>query len=384
MTALDTPWWENKRDELLTLGLSHSPCYVYDLQTLTDRANHLLALQSIDQLFYAIKANSHPAILQTLFSKNTNFECVSINELNHVLTLFPNIDKQRLLFTPNFAPRAEYEYALSLGCYVTIDSLYPLEHWPELFQGKSILIRIDPGKGVGHHKHVCTAGDESKFGIPKVDLPKVLKLTKQHNVRVIGLHAHSGSGILTPELWQETALMLATEASRFSDVSIINLGGGLGVIEQSGQKPLDTTALDESLLTIKSLYPQLSFWLEPGRYFVAECGVILAKVTQTKEKGTIRFVGIETGMNSLIRPALYGAYHEIVNVSRFMDEKSILVNIVGPICESGDTLGYERWLPNTHENDLILIANTGAYGFCMSSSYNLRTPAQEIILVQDM
>ena len=139
-------------------------------------------------------------------------------------------------------------------------------------------------------------------------------------------------------------------------------------------------ALDVSLMAVKSRYPQLSLWLEPGRYFVAESGVILAKVTQCKAKGKVHFVGIETGMNSLIRPALYGAYHEIVNLSRISQEKTGFAHIVGPICESSDTLGYDRLLPDTKENDIILIANTGAYGYCMSSSYNLRPPAEEIII----
>ncbi len=374
------PWWETARASLLTLAEKQSPCYVYNLKTQIARADDLLKLSAIDQLFYAIKANPHPAILQTLFAKNIGFECVSINELQHVLALFPKIDRHRLLFTPNFSAKSEYEYAMSMGCYVTVDSIYPLENWPELFQNKSILLRIDPGSGAGHHKYVCTGGNESKFGIPQASLALVAKLTTQHKIKVIGLHSHSGSGILTPDLWQQTALMLAAETSRFPDAKIINLGGGLGIVEKPGQQSLDLDALDNSLLAVKSRYPQLSFWLEPGRYFVAESGVILAKVTQCKEKGKIRFIGIETGMNSLMRPALYGAYHEIVNLTHLTDEKTGFAHVVGPICESGDTLGYDRMLPETKENDVMLIANTGAYGHCMSSSYNLRPPAQEIIL----
>lgn len=373
------PWWESERENLLKIAASRSPCYVYHCETQAAKTNELQGMQSIDQVFYAIKANPHPAILQTLFSKDIGFECVSINELNHVLALFPTIDKQRLLFTPNFSAKVEYEYALSLGCHVTIDSLYPIENWPAIFKGKSILLRIDPGCGAGHHKYVCTGGNESKFGIPQASLDQVETLTKQHNIRVIGLHSHSGSGILYPDLWQETALMLAKEATRFPDVSIINLGGGLGVVEKPGQQPLDLKSLDASLLAVKSRYPHLSFWMEPGRFFVAESGVILAKVTQCKEKGKVRFIGIETGMNSLLRPALYGAYHDIVNLSRMTQEKTGFAHVVGPICESGDTLGYDRLLPDTQENDIMLIANAGAYGHCMSSSYNLRPPAEEVI-----
>ncbi len=378
--ARKVPWWEKDRENLLKIGAAHSPCYVYHSDTVTERATELLGLKSIDQLFYAIKANPHAGVLQALFAKNIGFECVSLNELRHVLALFPTIDKTHLLFTPNFAAKIEYEEALALGCYVTIDSLYPLENWPELFTGKSIILRIDPGCGAGHHKFVCTGGNESKFGITQDNLNKAVVLTTEHNIKVIGLHAHSGSGILSLDLWQQTALMLADEIARFPDVQIINVGGGLGIVEKPGQQSLDLCALDASLMAVKTRYPHLAIWLEPGRFFVAESGVILAKVTQQKEKGKVRFVGIETGMNSLIRPALYGAYHDIVNLSRLHQEKTGFAHIVGPICESSDTLGYDRLLPDSQENDIMLIANTGAYGHCMSSSYNLRAPAEEIVM----
>lgn len=374
------PWWFDAREALLGLAKTQSPCYVYNTSTQRDKARDLLQLQSIDQLFYAIKANPHPAILKALYAQNIHFECVSIEELRHVLQLFPDINKKYLLFTPNFAAKQEYEEALKLGCYVTIDSLYPLEHWPTLFDNQSIILRIDSGVGTGHHKYVCTGGNESKFGIPKENLDEAARLVKQLNVQVIGLHAHSGSGILSLDLWHETALMLAQETKRFPTVQFLNLGGGLGIVDKPGQQPLDLTALDASLQAVKLRFPHLQFWLEPGRFFVAESGVILAKVTQCKEKGKVRFIGIDTGMNSLIRPMLYGAYHEIVNLSRFTQEKTGFAHIVGPICESADTLGYDRLLPDTFEGDIVLIANTGAYGHCMSSSYNLRPAAQEIIL----
>ncbi len=246
------PWWETEQQRLLNLAETNTPCYVYHLKTLAGKADELLALQSIDHLFYAIKANSEPTILKTLFAKGINFECVSIDELNHVLQLFPDIDKKRILFTPNFAAKNEYAFALSLGCYLTIDNLYPLENWPELFENQSILLRIDPGSGAGHHKYVCTGGNESKFGIPQADLEHLIKVISQNKIKVIGLHAHSGSGILTPELWQQTALMLQSLRSYFPDISIINLGGGLGIVEKPGQQPLDLAALDAALVALKS------------------------------------------------------------------------------------------------------------------------------------
>lgn len=378
-----TPWWEQASDQLLNIAATQSPCYVYNPQVCAKKASELLDLTAIDALFYAVKANPHPALLTTLFEKNIHFECVSTQELDHVLSLFPNIDRRRLLFTPNFAPKSEYVYALNIGCYVTIDSLYPLENWPELFAGRNIFLRVDPGCGAGHHKYVCTGGNESKFGIPRQNLAYAAKLAAHHNIQIIGLHAHSGSGILSHELWTETALMLAQDALLFPNVTILNLGGGLGLAEKPGQQPLNGSLLNDSLLAVKLRFPQLSFWLEPGRFFVAESGVILAKVTQCKEKGKVRFIGIETGMNSLIRPALYGSYHQIVNLTCLNQENTGFAHIVGPICESGDTLGYDRLLPTTQENDVILIANTGAYGHCMSSSYNMRPAALEIVLNVD-
>lgn len=378
---LRTPWWETARAGLLDIAAIQSPCYVYHCPTIAEKADELQTLHAINELFYAVKANPHEAILKTLFEKNINFECVSIQELDLILRLFPTIDKRRLLFTPNFAPKADYEYAMSLECYITVDSLYPLENWPELFIGRDIFLRIDPGCGAGHHKYVCTGGNESKFGIPKESLDSAVELVKRHNIKVIGLHAHSGSGILSTDLWQQTALMLATEIERFPNVRIINLGGGLGIAEKPGQQPLEMVVLDASLQAVKTRYPKLSLWLEPGRFFVAESGVLLAKVTQCKEKGKVRFIGVETGMNSLIRPALYGSYHNIVNLTCLNHENIGFAHVVGPICESGDTLGYDRVFPETKENDVMLIANTGAYGHCMSSFYNLRPPAEEIVFV---
>jgi bifunctional diaminopimelate decarboxylase / aspartate kinase len=374
------PWWETERETLLSLAKQEAPCYVYHIPTIEEKADTLRGLHNIDQCFYAIKANPHPDILKRLEAKGMGFECVSIQELKHILNLFPKIHPTRLLFTPNFAPKAEYAYACTLGCHLTIDSLYPLEHWPELFKNTPVFLRIDPGCGAGHHKYVCTGGNESKFGIPRNMLEQAANLVRTHNICVVGLHSHSGSGILSPSLWQETALMLYEEAKNFPDARIINLGGGLGIAEKPSQYPLDMAALDVSLEAVKSRDPTWSFWLEPGRFFVAESGVILAHVTQCKTKGKIRFIGIDVGMNSLIRPMLYGAYHEIVNLTRFTEEKTGFAHIVGPICESADTLGYDRLLPETREGDVLLIANAGAYGHCMSSSYNLRPPAKEVIL----
>ncbi len=174
--------------------------------------------------------------------------------------------------------------------------------------------------------------------------------------------------------------MLGHLCERFIQVRTIDLGGGFGVPEKPGQDPVDLRGFAAAIKELTSAYPKLAFWIEPGRYLVAEAGVLLAQVTQTKGKGEVNYVGIATGMNSLIRPALYGAHHEIVNLSRLNEPATEVVNIVGPICESADVLGSDRLVPKCFEGDVMLIATAGAYGHVMSSHYNLRDPAPEILL----
>ena len=373
-------WWINKRERLLEIGATQSSAYVYDLETVRNACGNLRSLENIDRVYYAIKANNHPDILRTVEASGVNLECVSPGEINHVLELFPDIDRKRILFTPNFAPRDEYEYALEKGIWLTLDDLYPLREWGEIFAGFEILLRLDTGLGRGHHEHVRTAGVHSKFGIPLFELDEVRQLAEKHGISVVGLHAHTGSGILQSDNWQNVAETLIEAAQVFPEVRMLDLGGGLGVPEKPGQNALNMQWLDNSLAGLKRAHPQYEFWLEPGRYIVAEAGVLLASVTQTKGKGEVRYVGISTGMNSLIRPALYGAYHEIANLSRLSEGAGYVVNIVGPICESGDKLGSDRLLPVCQEGDVLLIANVGAYGRVMSSSYNLRSPAPEVVI----
>lgn len=377
------PWWQEKRERLLDLAQNAAPLYVYDEETLVEAARDLRSLQAPSRIFYACKANPHPEILRSLENEGIGFECVSPGELHHVREVLPELAADRILFTPNFAPRAEYAEALELGVHVTVDALWPLERWPEIFAGRDILVRLDPGRGRGHHAHVRTAGAQSKFGISQEDLEPLAALVKAAGARVVGLHAHAGSGIRQPETWKETAIFLAHARELFPDVRILDVGGGLGIPEKPGHSPLNLADVDRLLLETKAVHPQVEIWLEPGRYLAARCGVLLAQVTQLKSKGEMRYVGVNAGMNSLIRPALYGSFHEIVNLSRWGEPAAGVAQVVGPICETGDTLGHGRRLPKTDEGDILLVANAGAYGHSMSSSYNLRPPAGESFLAID-
>jgi diaminopimelate decarboxylase/aspartate kinase len=380
--AVRTPdvWWMKKREELLALADKQMNAYVYDGDSVAEAATSLLNLKNISRILYAVKANFNADLLKILGNAGVDFECVSPGEVEWLQEVFPDLDLGRILFTPNFAPREEYEWALNMGLQVTLDNLYPLQAWPEIFKGKKLFIRIDPGQGRGHHEHVKTAGVHSKFGIPRFEIGELASLVESAGADVIGIHAHSGSGILDPDNWRRVAGELVLIAEQFPNVKTIDLGGGLGVPEKPGDKAFDLDRLDETLSEIRETYPQFDLWLEPGRYLVARAGVLLTRCTQTKGKGEMHYVGVGTGMNSLIRPALYGSYHEIVNLSRADQSPSETVTVVGPICETGDRLGSDRLLPPTEEGDVILIANAGAYGYVMSSQYNRREVAREIVI----
>jgi diaminopimelate decarboxylase/aspartate kinase len=367
------------RDALIELLRDRQCAYVYDLTTVAAQAQLLAGMQSVSRVFYAIKANPHPAILRIIAAQGLSFECVSRGEVERVLEAVPGITRERLLFTPNFAARGEYQWALDMGLRVTVDNLYVLRNWGSMFLGREIFARIDTGLGHGHHQKVRTAGVHSKFGVPLFELADLRQAAEQAAARIAGLHAHTGSGNFAVDSWVETARVLAEAATRFSGVEVLNIGGGLGVPDRPGQRPLDLGELDAALGQFRGANPGLELWLEPGRYLVAAAGVLLARVTQLKGKGAVQYVGVATGMNSLLRPALYGSYHEIVNLTRLDEPAGQLCTVVGPICESGDVLGHDRLLPHSAEGDILLIANTGAYGHVMGSHYNLRAPAEELL-----
>jgi len=379
-SAPEMPWWRVRHKALLALLGERDCAYAYDLGTVRAQAAVLGRMHSISRILYALKANPHPEILRTVHAAGCGFECVSRGEIERVLESVPGIATDAVLFTPNFAPRAEYRWALDRGFQVTVDNLSILRNWPEHFAGRDIFLRLDATRGYGHHEKVRTGGLHSKFGVPPGEFAELPAAVAAARARVIGLHAHGGSGNFDLEGWLEPARVLAAQAPNFPDARILNLGGGLGVPDRPGQAQVDVAGLDAALGSWSATNPGFRLWLEPGRFIVAAAGVLLARVTQTKGKGDRRYVGVATGMNSLIRPALYGAHHAIVNLSRLDEPATESCTVVGPICESGDELGRDRLLPRCEEGDVLLFADTGAYGHAMSSNYNLRSPAPELLV----
>ncbi len=373
-------WWVGRRTALLERMRDGRPRYVYDLATVRERARRLKGeLPSVGRFYYSMKANPHPEILAALAGEGFGVECVSVEEVEAARACLGG--EVPLLFTPNFCPAAEYERAAALGAELTVDGPQLGEDPAGPLRGRAVAVRLDPGWGAGHHDKVRTGGPQSKFGHPAEDFEALRAALEAAGAKIVGLHAHLGSGILEPDAWPSLARLLVAVAESAGDgLKWIDLGGGLGVPERPGQPELDLAAVEAGLAPIARALPGVELRLEPGRYLVAEAGVLLAPVTQVRHKGRTVFVGVATGMNSLIRPALYGAWHPIVNLTRYPAPADQFVQVVGPICESGDVLGRDRWLAAPRPGDVLLIGNAGAYGHAMASHYNLRPPAVEVVL----
>lgn len=376
-----TPWWRGQRAHLLQLADAGTPRYVYHLPTVRARARALAAIKPIDQRYYAIKANSHPAILQLLEAEGFGLECVSHGELKHVFQHLPELSPKRVLFTPSFCPRSEYEAAFALGVTVTIDNVEALQRWPDLFRNRELWLRVDLGRGEGHHAKVRTGGKESKFGLPIARVDEFVRAATELGSRVVGLHAHLGSGVETAQHWRLMCDELAGFARRIGSVQTIDIGGGLPIPYAAEDEPFDLDAWAEGLAEVKALHPAFRLAIEPGRYLVAESGVLLTHATQVVEKDGVRRVGLDAGMNALMRPALYDAWHDIENLSRQGGYAEAAFDVVGPICESSDVFGKRRKLPvSTAPDDVMLIADAGAYGYVMANTYNQRLlPREDVI-----
>ncbi len=378
------PWWQARRDGLLALAAGATPRYVYDLATVRERARALAAVTPVDRRYYAIKANPHPDILRLLADEGFGLECVSQGEMAHVFATLPGLAPERVLFTPSFAPIEEYAAAFARGVTVTLDNVEALMRWPEVFRGRTLWLRVDLGRGEGHHEKVMTGGLASKFGLPVDRIGAFLAAARPLGVRISGLHAHLGSGVDTPEHWRSVCDELGGIAERIGSILTIDIGGGLPIPYRDEDEPFDLEAWSAGLAEVKAAYPGYLLAIEPGRYLVAEAGALLLTATQVVEKSGIRRVGADAGMNALMRPALYDAWHDVHNLSRLDDTDTAEFDVVGPICESSDVLGRRRLLPAaTQPGDVLLVADAGAYGHAMANTYNMRElPGQAVLPVQ--
>ena len=374
-----------------------TPLYVYNENVLRRRCRELLGLSGLPgfQVNYSAKANTNPALLRIVREEGFHADAMSPGELH--INKLAGFTSDLLLYVCNNVSAAEMKNAVDNGLLVSVDSLSQLDLYGTVNPGGKAMIRINPGIGAGHHKKVVTAGKETKFGIDPTAMDDVRALLKKHNLTLAGINQHIGSLFMEPDSYLNAIDFLlhfvqTDLADLFPSLELIDFGGGLGIPyhKYENQPRLDMEALGTRLHAKLSAWVDETgykgkFFIEPGRYVTAECGVLLGTVHATKFNGDNRYVGTDLGFNVLVRPAMYDSFHdiEIYRENGQPDADLVEQTVVGNICESGDILAKKRPLPLIREGDVLGVLDTGAYGFVMSSSYNQRPRAAEVLITSD-
>ncbi len=363
-----------------------TPVYVYNADKIVSQYKRLKnAFNPIDiKIKYACKALNNTAILKLLRNEGSGLDTVSINEVK--LGLRAGFTPDQIIFTPNCVGIDEIKEAVELGVHINIDNISILEQFGAIY-GNSVpcCIRLNPHIMAGGNSKISTGHIDSKFGISIYQLRHVVRVVKSNNMLINGLHMHTGSDILDAGVFLQGAEILFDAAKDFPDLTFIDFGSGFKV----AYKPNDVTTDIEELGQLlgsrflefcKEYGRELELWFEPGKFLVSEAGYFLVKSNVIKQTTATVFVGVDSGLNHLIRPMLYDSYHEIVNISN-PDGKQRIYTVVGNICET-DTFGWDRKLTEVHEGDVLCFKNAGAYGITMASNYNARQRPAEVLIYQ--
>jgi len=336
-----------------------------------------------------MKSNFNADILKTLRYLNCGIDAVSIEEISFAMDL--GFKSEDILFTGIGISNEDVKYCISRGIVPNVGSIDLLERISQNYPGISISIRINPDFGHGHHEHVITGGPHSKFGIYESYLEEVKRISAKYKVNIIGIHFHIGSGILDFEPYIK-GIKKALDISRiFKTIEFVDIGGGIGIPYRENDKNFDLEKFGESISKLMNEFSEaegrnVKLLLEPGRFLVAESGVLLTKVVETKYTPLYKFAIVNTGFNHLARPVMYGSYHEIINISKLDSEEFEEVVIAGNLCESGDIFtrneeGIEpRKIQKVEYGDILGIFDTGAYGYSMASHYNLKKFPKEVVV----
>lgn len=377
---------EVKTQELLKIAKENgAPVYIYDGNKIINQYHKLLnAFKPLDiKVKYAVKALNNSAILKLLNKEGCGVDCVSIFEIK--LSLLAGFEPSQILFTPNCVGMDEIRQAVKLGVHINIDNISILEQFGHEFSNTiPVCIRINPHILAGGNSKISTGHIDSKFGISVYQMRHVLRVIESANIKVNGLHMHTGSDILDANVFLQGAEILFDVAKDFHDLEFIDFGSGFKVAYKEADVTTDVEelgkALSERFITFCKEYGKdLELWFEPGKFLVSEAGYFLVKVNVIKQTTATVFVGVDSGMNHLIRPMMYNSYHHIVNLSN-PDGKHRIYTIVGYICET-DTFGWDRKLNEVHEGDILCFKNAGAYGFTMSNNYNARMRPAEVLML---
>ena len=361
-----------------------TPVYVYHAERIKEQYEKLLAsFQGADaRFFYAAKALTNINILKYILSIGCNVDCSSINEVK--LGMKAGFAPQNILYTSNNVSFEEIEEAKNIGVHINIDSISNLQKFGKKFgHTYPVGVRLRPNIMAGGNLKISTGHADSKFGVPLEDIEAVIEVVKETGLYIRTLHIHTGSEIKDVEVFVKGIEVLFDIVNYFPELEVIDLGGGFKVPYMPGEEGTDIELLGKKVKEEFKLYEEKNnrhfrVWFEPGKFLVSEAGYFITKVNVIKQAGNIIFAGVDSGLNHLIRPMFYGAYHEIENISNPSGTKRNY-NVVGNICET-DTFAENRLLPEIREGDYLVFRNAGAYCFEMSSNYNSRFRPAEVIV----
>lgn len=367
-----------------------SPLYVYNESVFRKKCNEMANLVDypLFKATYSIKANSNLRLLQIARKEGLHADAMSPGEI-HVL-LKAGYQPEEIFYISNNVSEEELRYAIDRDITVSVDSLSQLELYGKINPGTKVAVRFNPGVGAGHHEKVVTGGKKSKFGINLDMADEVIKILKQHNLKLTGINQHIGSLFMKGDKYLESVVSMLETVKNFEDLEFVDFGGGFGIPykKQEGQPELELKQFGAKLGKVLNDFArdygkQLLFRIEPGRYISAECGVLLGTVNAVKDNYSTRFVGTDLGFNVIKRPVMYDSHHDIEvyrNGSLVKDGVTEAVTVVGNICESGDILAKDRNLPKIYEGDIIGVMDAGAYGYSMASNYNNRLRPAEVLI----
>jgi diaminopimelate decarboxylase len=369
-----------------------TPLYVYNENILRYRCHDLKGLISYPNFTvnFSPKANGNLELLKIVRSEGLRVDAMSPGEI--YVNLMAGFKPDEILFISNNVGEDEFRYAIGAGVKISVDSVSQLKMYGRINPGGKVAFRVNPGHGAGHHEKVTTAGQNTKFGIEMSSVPEVKRILKEYNLKLIGINQHIGSLFMEGGAYLQSTGNILEIARQFDDLEFIDLGGGFGIPyrKQANQARLDLKVLGNKLSELIHKFvadygKNIEFKIEPGRYIVAESGILLGSVYATKMNYDIKYIGTDLGFNVLVRPVMYDSHHdiEIYRKSNTPSPKEESVRIVGNICETGDIIAKDRVLPEIFEDDILGVLDSGAYGYSMSSNYNNRLRPAEVLIQAD-
>lgn len=370
-------------DPLMLAEKYGCPLYIYETATIKrqyDRLQKAFRLKKL-KINYACKALNNIAVLRYLRSLGAGLDTVSIQEVR--IGLMAGYKPEEIIYTPNCVSIEEISMAVELGVRVNIDNLSILEQFGSLYPHYPVCIRINPHIMAGGNTKISVGHIDSKFGISFHQTPHIHRIVKAHDMVVEGIHMHTGSDILDIDVFLQGAEILLQVAAEFKDLQYVDFGSGFKVPYKEDDIETDIEELGEKITArfrhfCDSYGRELTLMFEPGKFLVSEAGLFLVRVNVVKQTTSTVFAGVDSGLNHLIRPMLYDAYHKIVNISK-TEGRSRIYTVVGYICET-DTFGVNRKLNEINEGDVLAFYNSGAYCFTMSSNYNSRYRPAEVLV----